>query len=147
MEILSQAKALAQRYRALTRQPLGITGEVAEFEAARRIMRIRPLCQRRVVTGMTKRSAQQVALRRRPARIGWICRLTGATKVLQYPLDSGKRSDAEHAKTRFRRCPQVSDRCRSTADGSLDSTALPAAAERVLGTTRALSGLAGANTP
>jgi hypothetical protein len=118
---------------------------------------------------MTKRSDQQVALRWRPARIGWICRLTGATKVLQYPLDSGKRSDAEqaiqrsapsgqildsgkrsdaeHAKTRFRRCPQVSDRCRSTADGSLDSTALPAAAERVLGTTRALSGLAGANTP
>lgn len=35
MELLSQAKALAQRYRALTSKPLGITGEVAEFEAAR----------------------------------------------------------------------------------------------------------------
>lgn len=35
MMILSQAKVLAQRYRALTDKPLGITGEVAEFEAAR----------------------------------------------------------------------------------------------------------------
>jgi hypothetical protein len=47
-----------------------------------------------VVTGMTKRSDQQVALRRRPAQIGWICRLTGATKVLQYPLDDGQILDA-----------------------------------------------------
>lgn len=35
MELLGQAKILAQRYRALTKKPLGITGEVAEFEAAR----------------------------------------------------------------------------------------------------------------
>lgn len=35
IDILSQAKALAQRYRDLTGKPLGITGEVAEFEAAR----------------------------------------------------------------------------------------------------------------
>jgi hypothetical protein len=35
MEILSAAKTLAQRYRTLTGKPLGITGEVAEFEAAR----------------------------------------------------------------------------------------------------------------
>lgn len=35
MTILSQAKVLAQRYRAVTGKPLGITGEVAEFEAAR----------------------------------------------------------------------------------------------------------------
>lgn len=35
MEILAQAKILAQRYRVLTGKPLGITGEVAEFEAAR----------------------------------------------------------------------------------------------------------------
>lgn len=35
MEILSAAKKLAQRYRVLTGKPLGITGEVAEFEAAR----------------------------------------------------------------------------------------------------------------
>lgn len=35
MEILAQAKTLAQRYRELTGKPLGITGEVAEFEAAR----------------------------------------------------------------------------------------------------------------
>ncbi|WP_306598824.1 hypothetical protein [Geothrix sp. 21YS21S-2] len=35
MKILREAKALAQQYRALTGKPLGITGEVAEFEAAR----------------------------------------------------------------------------------------------------------------
>jgi hypothetical protein len=34
-EILREAKTLAQRYRALTGKPLGITGEVAEYEAAR----------------------------------------------------------------------------------------------------------------
>jgi hypothetical protein len=33
--ILSDAKKFAQRYRALTGKPLGITGEVAEYEAAR----------------------------------------------------------------------------------------------------------------
>lgn len=33
--ILAEAKKLAQQYRALTGKPLGITGEVAEFEAAR----------------------------------------------------------------------------------------------------------------
>ena len=35
MELLRQAKKLAQEYRALTGRPLGITGEVAEYEAAR----------------------------------------------------------------------------------------------------------------
>jgi hypothetical protein len=35
MEILDQAKRLAREYYALTLKPLGITGEVAEYEAAR----------------------------------------------------------------------------------------------------------------
>lgn len=35
MTILREAKLLAQKYRALTGKPLGITGEVAEYEAAR----------------------------------------------------------------------------------------------------------------
>lgn len=35
MRILCEAKHLAQQYRALTGKPLGITGEVAEYEAAR----------------------------------------------------------------------------------------------------------------
>lgn len=35
MEILGEAKRLAQQYRAVTGKPLGITGEVAEYEAAR----------------------------------------------------------------------------------------------------------------
>lgn len=35
LEILAEAKKLAREYRALTGKPLGITGEVAEYEAAR----------------------------------------------------------------------------------------------------------------
>jgi len=35
MQILGEAKRLAQQYRAVTGKPLGITGEVAEYEAAR----------------------------------------------------------------------------------------------------------------
>src|SRR4051812_48853289 len=35
LEVLSAAKTLAQDYRRLTGKPLGITGEVAEYEAAR----------------------------------------------------------------------------------------------------------------
>lgn len=35
LEILAEAKKLAQRYRVLTGKPLGVTGEVAEYEAAR----------------------------------------------------------------------------------------------------------------
>ena len=34
LEILAEAKKLAQGYRTLTGKPLGITGEVAEYEAA-----------------------------------------------------------------------------------------------------------------
>jgi hypothetical protein len=34
-EILREVKKLAQRYRAATGKPLGVTGEVAEYEAAR----------------------------------------------------------------------------------------------------------------
>lgn len=35
MDVLREAKKLAQEYRTLTGKPLGITGEVAEYEAAR----------------------------------------------------------------------------------------------------------------
>jgi uncharacterized protein DUF6998 len=35
MQVLSEAKALAQEYRSLTGKPLGVTGEVAEYEVAR----------------------------------------------------------------------------------------------------------------
>lgn len=35
MEVLKEAKALGKRYYALTGKPLGITGEIAEYEAAR----------------------------------------------------------------------------------------------------------------
>lgn len=36
-KLLAQAKRLAQRYRALTGKPLGVAGEVAEFEAAQHL--------------------------------------------------------------------------------------------------------------
>ena len=48
------------------------------------------------------------------------------------------------ANTRLSRCAQVIARCRSVADALAHSVA---AAARVLGTIRARSGLAGANTP
>lgn len=35
MDLLAQAKTLARRYRELTGRPLGVTGECAEYEAAR----------------------------------------------------------------------------------------------------------------
>jgi len=35
LELLAQAKVLARRYRQLTGRPLGITGEIAEYEAVR----------------------------------------------------------------------------------------------------------------
>jgi hypothetical protein len=35
MKIFREAKKLAQEYRALTGKPLGVTGEFAEYEAAR----------------------------------------------------------------------------------------------------------------
>ena len=35
MQVLREAKALAQEYRSLTGKPLGVTGEVAEYEVAR----------------------------------------------------------------------------------------------------------------
>jgi len=41
MALLKEAKSLAQRYRKLTDKPLGITGEVAEYEAAFRFPTIK----------------------------------------------------------------------------------------------------------
>jgi len=37
LELLRQAKRLAQEYREITGKPLGITGEVAEYEAAKHL--------------------------------------------------------------------------------------------------------------
>lgn len=43
LQILSEVKALAQEYRRLTGRPLGVTGEVAEYEAARLLgLKLRP---------------------------------------------------------------------------------------------------------
>ena len=43
---------------------------------------------------MATRSDQQISPGRRPARIARIGRLTGATKLRQYPLDDGRILDA-----------------------------------------------------
>src|SRR2546423_4024268 len=46
MEVLRDAKMLAQEYRNLTGKPLGVTGEVAEYEAARILrLKLTPACQ------------------------------------------------------------------------------------------------------
>jgi hypothetical protein len=45
-ELITQAKLLARQYRHLTGRPLGITGEVAEYEAARLLtLRLSPVRQ------------------------------------------------------------------------------------------------------
>jgi hypothetical protein len=45
-EVITQAKLLANKYRELTGRPLGITGEVAEYEAARLLgLRLSPVRQ------------------------------------------------------------------------------------------------------
>ena len=37
MALLGEAKSVAKRYYALTKKPLGVTGEISEFEAARHL--------------------------------------------------------------------------------------------------------------
>jgi len=61
MELLRETKKLAQEYRTLTGKPLGITGEVAEYEAARLLgLELTPARQARYdaveqVNGQTRR--------------------------------------------------------------------------------------------
>ncbi len=63
MELLGEAKALAREYYSLTGKPLGVTGEVAEYEAAR-------------ILGVELTAARQ-------AGYDAIERVGGATKKLQ----------------------------------------------------------------
>jgi hypothetical protein len=63
MELLKDAKALAREYYSLTGKPLGVTGEVAEYEAAR-------------ILGVELTAARQ-------AGYDAIERIGGATKKLQ----------------------------------------------------------------
>lgn len=63
MELLGEAKALAREYYSLTGKPLGVTGEVAEYEAAR-------------ILGVELTAARQ-------AGYDAIERIDGATKKLQ----------------------------------------------------------------
>lgn len=62
LDILAEAKKLAQRYRTLTGKPLGITGEVAEYEAAR-------------ILGVTLQPARQVGYDATETRDGGVRRL------------------------------------------------------------------------
>lgn len=73
MELLGKAKKLAREYRDLTGKPLGITGEVAEYEAAR-ILRLKLT---------PARHAGHDAVRKRDGRkfqIKGRCILDGASK-------------------------------------------------------------------
>ena len=62
MSILHDAKRLAQQYRRATGKPLGITGEVAEYEAAR-------------LLGLQLTEARQAGFDAIEERDGKVCRL------------------------------------------------------------------------
>jgi hypothetical protein len=59
MKILRDAKILAQEYRALTGKPLGITGEVAKYEAAR-ILGVKLTAARQAGYNATERSGGRI---------------------------------------------------------------------------------------
>jgi hypothetical protein len=52
LELLAEAKRLAKEYRALTGRPLGVTGEVAEYEVARLLLDVS--CRRFVRLATTR---------------------------------------------------------------------------------------------
>lgn len=76
MQILGEAKVLAQRYRTFTGKPLGITGEVAEFEAAR-LLRLKLVEARQA--GYDAARIENGVLHR--LQIKGRCVLSGSTKV------------------------------------------------------------------
>ncbi len=78
MEILRDAKKLAQEYRGLTGKPLGITGEVAEYEAAR-------------ILGIELTPARQEGYDAVENRDGFIRRLQIKGRCLQIDSKPGQR--------------------------------------------------------
>ncbi|MYD92097.1 MAG: hypothetical protein F4Y02_00090 [Chloroflexi bacterium] len=69
LQILAAAKALAQEYRALTGRPLGITGEVAEYEAAQLLgLKLQPA--REVGYDAIDREGRKIQIKGRCLRAG-----------------------------------------------------------------------------
>ncbi len=90
MELLAQAKKVAQRYRALTLRPLGLTGEIAEYEAAR-ILKLQ-LAPARTAGWDAKEVVNGVERR---LQIKARCMLPGArTTQRMGSIDTGKEFDA-----------------------------------------------------
>ena len=93
LQVLSAVKALAQEYRALTGRPLGVTGEVAEYEAARLLgMKLRPA--REAGYDAIDREGRRIQIKGRcllagsnPGRLGQIDRSKPFDAVLLVLLD------------------------------------------------------------
>lgn len=88
LEILAEAKKLAQRYRDLTGKPLGITGEVAEYEAAR-------------ILGVALTAARQSGYDATETRNGQIFRLQIKGRCVLDGSKSGERMGSIDIKKEF----------------------------------------------
>jgi hypothetical protein len=98
VQLLGEAKKLAKEYYMLTGRPLGVTGEVAEFEAIR-LLGLRPAVVRQpgfdAISG-SGRTAQQLQIKgrciidkvKRGAKLGKIDVTKPCTAVLLVLLDS-----------------------------------------------------------
>ncbi len=104
--MLGQAKILAKRYYALTGRPLGVTGEVAEFEAIR-LLRLRPAPPRTPgydAIGTIVRRYETVQIKgrcfpdrlKRSARLGRIDVTKPCDSVLLVLLDADYNATAIH---------------------------------------------------
>ena len=78
IDILREAKALAKRYRDATGKPLGITGEVAEYEAAR-------------ILGVELAPARQAGYDAIEVRGNKMCRLQIKGRSVQKSYGAGQR--------------------------------------------------------
>ena len=69
LQVLAELKALAQEYRELTGRPLGITGEVAEHEAAR-LLGLKLMRAREAGYDAIDREGRRVQIKGRCMRVG-----------------------------------------------------------------------------
>ena len=69
LQVLAAVKALAREYRALTGRPLGVTGEVAEYEAAR-LLRLRLSPPREAGYAAIDRRGRKIQIKGRCLRAG-----------------------------------------------------------------------------
>lgn len=104
-EILAEAKRLAQKYRVLTGKPLGITGEVAEYEAAR-------------ILGVALTPARQAGYDATETRKGKLFRLQIKGRCILEGSNPGQRIGSIDIKKEFDAVLLV------LLDGNLDATAI-----------------------